>query len=84
MRFNFLSDNNDSKYIIDKIKIKKTNYHFEIFKYLFNYSEINNEQIKIELDIKKFEHLNGVLVEFAFQIYKAISIEESLIWNHEN
>jgi hypothetical protein len=73
-----------SKSVINKTKIKKTNYHFEIFKFLFNHSEINSEQIKIELDIKKFECLNGILVEFAFQIYKSISIEENLVWSHEN
>lgn len=73
-----------SNSVINKSKINITRHHFEIFTFLFNYYEIDNKQIKIELDFKKLEHLLGRLVEFAFQIFKAISIEEKLSWSYKN
>ncbi|TDE28912.1 hypothetical protein E0I61_11015 [Flavobacterium ranwuense] len=72
-----------SKSVINKSKIDKTQYHNKIFEFLFSYSEITNEHLKIELDFKKFEYLIIKLAEFAFQIFKAISIEEKLNWNYE-
>lgn len=71
-----------SKSIINKHKINLTPYHEKVFNFLFNHTEINNEQIHIELDFKKFEFLMKKLAEFAFQIFKAISIEEKLRWNY--
>lgn len=72
-----------SKSVIEKSKINTTTYHFQIFKFLFEHSDVSNEQIKIELDFKKFEHLIKRLSEFAFQIFKAISLEEKLNWNYD-
>jgi hypothetical protein len=72
-----------SKSVIKKSKINKTQYHNQIFEFLFSYSEINNEQLRIELDFSKFEYLIIKLAEFGFQIFKAISIEENLNWNYE-
>ena len=72
-----------SKSVISKSEINITKYHTQIFELLFNYSEINNQQIKIELDFKKFDYLIKKLTEFAFQIFKAISIEENLTWKYE-
>jgi hypothetical protein len=57
-------------------KSNKTKYHNQIFDFLFTYSVINDELLKIELDFTKFEYLVKKLAEFSFQIYKAISIEE--------
>lgn len=73
-----------SKSIINKDKINLTPYHEKVFNFLFNHAEIDTEQIHIELDFKKFEFLINKLAEFAFQIFKAISIEEKLIWNKYN
>jgi hypothetical protein len=67
-----------SKSEINKSKINKTKYHNQIFDFLFTYSVINDELLKIELDFTKFEYLVKKLAEFSFQIYKAISIEENL------
>ena len=72
-----------SKSIIKKSKINLTQYHEKVFNFLFNHAEIDNEQIHIELDFKKFEFLMKKLSEFAFQIFKAISIEEKLEWSYE-
>lgn len=72
-----------SKSIINKSKIKLSPYHEKVFNFLFNFSESDNDQIHIELDFKKFEFLMKRLVEFAFQIFKAISIEEKLEWSYE-
>jgi hypothetical protein len=69
---------NHSKSEINKSKINKTKYHNQIFDFLFTYSVINDELLKIELDFTKFEYLVKKLAEFSFQIYKAISIEENL------
>lgn len=72
-----------SKSIIKKSKINLTQYHEKVFNFLFNHAEIDNEQIHIQLDFKKFEFLMKKLSEFAFQIFKAISIEEKLEWSYE-
>lgn len=72
-----------SKSVINKSKINKTQYHSQIFEFLFCYSEIDNEKFKIELDFERFEFLIKKLAEFAFQIFKAISIEENLEWDYE-
>jgi hypothetical protein len=72
-----------SKSEINKSKINKTKYHNQIFDFLFTYSVINDELLKIELDFTKFEYLVKKLAEFSFQIYKAISIEENLNWNYK-
>lgn len=71
-----------SKSIIDKHKINLTPYHDKVFNFFFNHAEIYTEQVHIELDFKKFEFLINKLAEFAFQIFKAISIEEKLEWSY--
>lgn len=73
-----------SKSIINVSEINLTSYHENVFNFLFNYSKINNDQMRVELDFKKFEFLINKLTEFAFQIFKAISIEEQLEWSYEN
>lgn len=70
-----------SKSVINKSKINVTQYHKQIFDFLFSHSEIDNFKLVIELDFKKFDYLLKKLAEFAFQIFKAISIEENLNWN---
>jgi hypothetical protein len=70
-----------SSSVIKKSKINTTKYHFKIFNFLFGHSDIDHEKLKIQLDFKRFEYLVIKLCEFAFQIFKAISIEEKLKWN---
>ncbi|MGV8994033.1 MAG: hypothetical protein ACOH1O_08020 [Flavobacterium sp.] len=69
-----------SNSIILKSKINKSEYHFQIFDLLFSHLVIDEKNIKIQLDFEKFEKLIKIMNEFAFQIFKAISIEEKLDW----
>ena len=72
-----------SKSVINKSKIHVTHYHVKIFEFLFSHSDIGSEKLIIQLDFKRFEYLLKKLAEFAFQIFKAISIEENLNWKYE-
>ncbi len=65
---------------IDLIIIKKSDHHFDIFNFLFNSKNISDDKILIELDYKKFEKLIKRFSEFAFQMYKLLSLEEKLEW----
>lgn len=69
---------NDST--IEFAKINKSEHHFDIFNYLFNSKRISDDKILIELDYKKFEKLIKRFSEFAFQVFKLLSIEEMLEW----
>ncbi|WP_323027149.1 hypothetical protein [Gelidibacter japonicus] len=65
---------------IELTRINKSDHHFDIFNYLFNSKKISEDQLLIELDYKKFEKLIKRFSEFAFQVFKLISIEEKLEW----
>ncbi|CAM4305984.1 RiboL-PSP-HEPN domain-containing protein [Zobellia roscoffensis] len=65
---------------IELTSINKSDHHFNIFNYLFNSKKISDDKVLIELDFKKFEKLIKRFSEFAFQVYKLISIEENLEW----
>jgi hypothetical protein len=65
---------------IELTRINKSDHHFDIFNYLFNSKKISDDQLLIELDYKKFEKLIKRFSEFAFQVFKLISIEEKLVW----
>ena len=67
-----------------KIKIddfQKSKYHFAIFKYFFNYSKIDKEIIKVEFDSKKFEGALRAIAEYAYQIFKSLSITDGFKFN---
>lgn len=69
-----------SESTIDLVTINKSDHHFDIFNYLFNSNIISDDKILIELDYKKFEKLIKRFSEFAFQVFKLMSIEEKLEW----
>jgi hypothetical protein len=60
--------------------INKSDHHSDIFNYLFNSKSISDDLLLIELDYEKFEKLIKRFSEFAFQIFKLLSIEENLEW----
>lgn len=60
--------------------INKSCHHSDIFNYLFNSKSISDDLLLIELDYVKFEKLIKRFSEFAFQIFKLLSIEENLEW----
>ena len=69
-----------SKSIIKLSKVNKSEYHKEIFNYFFSFSEFDKESILIELDYKKLDMLLKNISEFAFQIFKILSIQENFNW----
>jgi hypothetical protein len=60
--------------------INKSNHHSDIFNYLFNSKNLLDDLLLIELDYGKFEKLIKRFSEYAFQIFKLLSIEENLEW----
>ncbi|MBI5915641.1 MAG: hypothetical protein HY842_09710 [Bacteroidetes bacterium] len=70
--------------LIESGLIKKTKHHTEIFKFLFNSKDVPTDLLSIELDFEKFERLIKRFSEFAYQIFKILSIEEKLEWENYN
>ena len=66
--------------LIESELIKKTKHHAEIFKFLFDSEEAHTNSLSIELDYQKFERLVKRFSEFAYQIFKILSLEEELEW----
>jgi hypothetical protein len=60
--------------------VNKSEYHSDIFNYLFNSKSVSDDFLLIELDYGKFEKLIKRFSEFAFQIFKLLSIEEHIEW----
>jgi hypothetical protein len=69
-----------SKSIIKIAKIKKSDYHFSIFNKFFWFSDNDNLTISIGLDYDRLVKLLDNLSEFAFQVFKSISLNENLVW----
>lgn len=64
--------------LIDLGLVNKSNHHTEIFNFLFNSKSKSDDTMSIELDYKKFERLIKRFSEFAYQVFKMLSIEEEL------
>lgn len=64
--------------LIDIGIVNKSNHHTEIFNFLFNSKPETDDRLAIELDHKKFERLIKRFSEFAYQVFKILSIEEKL------
>ncbi|SFN69616.1 hypothetical protein [Salegentibacter flavus] len=60
-------------------KIKKSADHFATFEYLFDYEKLEDETLLIKLDYKQLDKVQKHLSEFAYQVYKILSKEESLV-----
>jgi hypothetical protein len=61
-------------------RLKKTDYHLKIFKYLFPNSHFKDNFVIIMLDFMGLSQLLEIVSEFAFQVYKSISQKENLDW----
>ena len=70
--------------IVNYKLIDKSDHHFKIFNYLFNSKSASEDYLLIELDYQKFEALIKRFAEFAFQVFKVLSIEEELKWKVSN
>ena len=66
---------------LPKCKISNSINQLTLLDLLFNSKHIDNNTISIELDIEKYERLIKRLSEYAFQIFKSLSIEEKFEWN---
>ena len=71
---------NDS--LIELCIIEKSKHHSDIFNFLFNSKEENIDSLLLELDYQKFERLIKRFSEFAYQIFKILSLEEKLEWEN--
>lgn len=67
---------NDSEISISFLK--KSNNHWAIFEYLFESKVVSEDTVLITLDYKKFDRLNKRFAEFAYQLFKILSVEEGL------
>lgn len=70
-----------SSSIIKCTKVKKTDYHSDVFKEFFCYSSIDEQTVLIRLDYRKLDYLVKGIAEFAFQVFKALCMEENIDWN---
>jgi hypothetical protein len=70
-----------SQSILKTSELKRTDYHFAIFEYLFDYETKDENRIEIQLDFKKFERIIKKLSEFGFQSFKIACIEDGLDWS---
>ena len=66
--------------LIESRLIKQTRHHTEIFKLLFNSEDESTDLLSIQLDYDKFTSLIKRFSEFAYQVFKILSIEEKLEW----
>jgi hypothetical protein len=69
-----------SKSVIKLSKINKSDYHHVIFNSFFDFAKYENDLIQIELDYEKLDNLLKNISEFAFQIFKLLSIQENFDW----
>ncbi len=67
-----------SKSIITVKKLKKSEYHFKVFSFLFMHSKNADGSLIIELDFKKLSDVLDIVAEFACLVYKSISLKENL------
>lgn len=58
--------------------VNKSKHHTEIFNFLFHSIPISEDTISIELDYDKFKELIKRFSEFAYQVFKILSLEEEL------
>ncbi|BDX37803.1 hypothetical protein CYCD_11580 [Tenuifilaceae bacterium CYCD] len=62
-------------------KVSKTDYHLGVFEYFFDHKIELNEKVMIELNYRKLDELFKKMSEYAFQIFKLLSLKESIDWN---
>ncbi|MFW5891657.1 MAG: hypothetical protein ACOCUI_05510 [bacterium] len=65
---------------ISNSKINISKHHLDIFSHFFNSYEPGNQVTLIMLNYRMLDKLLKAISEFAFQIFKALSINENLDW----
>jgi hypothetical protein len=69
-----------SKSIIKLSKINKSDHHQQIFNSFFGFTVYEKDSIIVELDYEKLDTTLKNISEFAFQIFKHLSIQENFDW----
>lgn len=75
-RHNIVHNNN----ILNKSKMLCPKDKENLFTDLFMYDEIDNENIRVKLDILHFKELMDFMCQFSFQIFKKLCIKYDLNW----
>lgn len=69
--------------IVNKKKLfGKDEYKERLFRHLFPRSEVRLDDVVVFIDYKDLQKLTDTLAEFAFQIFKSLSIQEKLEWDY--
>lgn len=74
---NYIIHNN---YVLDKSKIFCSTNKKNLFVDLFMYDEVDNENIRVKLDILHFKNLIDFMCQFSFQIFKKLCLKYNLNW----
>lgn len=69
-----------NNYILNKSKIICPKDKENLFTDLFMYDEIDNENIRVKLDILHFKELMDFMCQFSFQIFKKLCLKYDLNW----
>jgi len=69
-----------SNSIIKLDKISQTDYHFLVFKDLFQFTTVSTETVHLEIDYHGLSQLIDYVSEFGFQVFKMLSMKENLNW----
>ncbi|MFC5682011.1 hypothetical protein ACYE2N_09440 [Flavobacterium sp. MAHUQ-51] len=69
-----------NNYILTKSKIFCSTNKKELFVDLFMYNEVDNENIRVKLDILYFKNLIDFMCQFSFQIFKKLCLKNNLNW----
>jgi hypothetical protein len=65
-----------SRSILNAALVRKSKHHYDIFIYLFGFAELSDDLLLIEFDVKQFNRLLKKFSEFAYQIFKILTVEE--------
>jgi len=59
-------------------KVSKSRDHFATFEYLFDYEKLGDDKLLIKLSYRQLDKILKHVAEFAYQIFKLISLRENL------
>ena len=69
-----------NNYILNKSEIFCSTNKKELFVDLFMYDEVDNQNVRVKLDILHFKNLIDFMCQFSFQIFKKLCLKHNLNW----
>jgi len=69
-----------NNYVLNKSEIFCSTNKKELFVDLFMYDEVDNQNIRVRLDILHFKNLIDFMCQFSFQIFKKLCLKHNLNW----